>query len=96
MMNADELERLQGANDLVQVGIAQGARQVLDIQLAITRAPYSALRCVGVFGPLIQGIEATQEAITRAAYGGVVLGSHGARALVAVALAVAAARAKAR
>ena len=91
-MKADEVERLQGANDLVQVGIAQGARQVLDIQLAIARAPYRALRCVGVFGPLINGIEATQEAITRAAYGGVVLGSHGAHALVRVALAGAEAR----
>lgn len=92
-MTLEDVRRLQGTNALLQTGIAIGASKVLDIQMAITHAPYAVLRQTGALTCLVDGIEVTHLTITRAVYGGVVLGSRGVHALAAALLAVAAARA---
>ncbi len=86
-MNQEELQQLQGANDLLQVGVERGARQLLDAQLSIADTVYGAVRRVGAPACIVNGVEGTQEAITRVVYGGVVMGSRGLHAVAATVLA---------
>jgi hypothetical protein len=67
-------------------------RQLLGIQLSVTGTVYRAVRFAGAPVCLINGIQATQEAMTRLIYGSVVMGSRGARAGASTLLALLAAR----
>lgn len=89
-MSREEICLLEGTNQLLAAGVETAARQLLDIQVGITRTSYAAVRCAVRPQRVVSSIEAAQVTITRGAYGAVVVGSRIAGTLAATLLAIAA------